>query len=158
MEFRQLYPALAETLCLDGRASCSQNLESQSGRSENQPYGLTSRFVARPNLLKGSAPLGLKMKACKACPFCSYADTISDSFKEEWFVRCSKCGSLGPVGLTEEEAISKWDRAERSQIACCQGKGKQCGRCPMREWHIKAESEAPEALEVFDDTPKVSER
>lgn len=75
----------------------------------------------------------------KQCPFCGFADVVSDSFKDEWFVRCRKCDAIGPSKDSEANAIEKWNRADRPAFTCCQGEP-QCGRCPMRSFDQKAQA------------------
>jgi hypothetical protein len=60
----------------------------------------------------------------KSCPFCSAEDLcIRNEYNVVWryFVRCEKCGALGPIFFMEsvrtndgtEQAIKLWNKAPR---------------------------------------------
>ena len=62
-----------------------------------------------------------KMKPCPECgtthedhdegsPLLSVTDPWVVPYKDSYRGRCSVCGWLGPEGLTEEEAIDKWNQ------------------------------------------------
>jgi len=46
----------------------------------------------------------------KPCPFCGRVspDVVMTGDGHEHWVQCAVCDALGPIGLTEEEAVLRW--------------------------------------------------
>ena len=47
----------------------------------------------------------------KPCPFCGSSGVALVGS----FVRCGRCGAVGPYGFTEIEAVERWNRREAIQ-------------------------------------------
>lgn len=49
----------------------------------------------------------------KPCPFCGSEDCevtdVDEILKTNWVI-CNQCGTFGPDGSTEAEAIEKWNQ------------------------------------------------
>jgi Lar family restriction alleviation protein len=48
----------------------------------------------------------------KPCPFCGGEPEVYQSTKTLVYVRCSKCYSTGPFGISEQKAWEKWEHRE----------------------------------------------
>ena len=47
----------------------------------------------------------------KKCPFCGNKDVdVSDIFYFTFYVSCLKCGTMGPDGITLDEAWDLWNK------------------------------------------------
>ena len=59
-----------------------------------------------------------KERDIKPCPFCPEAIDLRalEFHRTDWHVFCCTCGTRGPTGLTQQEAIQFWNKRDGESI------------------------------------------